>query len=101
MTEPSVATPLYSLRGVQQVYAGRTVVDIAALDIFEGEVLAIVGPSGAGKSTLLRLLNFLEAPTAGALRYAGLLLGQDPPLEALRQVTTLSAADYAQRQRAR
>jgi tungstate transport system ATP-binding protein len=65
------------------------VVDIAALDIFAGEVLAIVGPSGAGKSTLLRLLNFLEAPTAGSLRYAGHLVGQEPPLEALRQVTTV------------
>lgn len=58
-------TPLYILRGVHQVYGVRTVLDIPALTIQRGEVLAVVGPSGAGKSTLLRLLALLESPTQG------------------------------------
>ena len=84
---------LYQLRAVRQVYgagpAGRTVLDLAALDIEPGEILAVVGPSGAGKSTLLRLLNFLEAPSAGALAFDGRSVGPEPPLEVLRQVTTV------------
>ena len=60
-----MSTPLYTLRDVRQVYGTRTVLDIPALAVERGEVLAVVGPSGAGKSTLLRLLALLETPTQG------------------------------------
>ena len=60
-------TPVFELRGLRKVYGARTALAVDALDIAAGEILAVVGPSGAGKSTLLRLLNFLEAPTAGTL----------------------------------
>ena len=36
-----------------------------------GGVTVVVGPSGAGKSTLLRLLNRMEEPTRGEVRYLG------------------------------
>jgi putative ABC transport system ATP-binding protein len=36
-----------------------------------GGVTVLQGPSGSGKSTLLRLLNRLEAPDAGVVRYRG------------------------------
>ncbi|MBN1894052.1 ABC transporter ATP-binding protein [bacterium] len=35
------------------------------LEIFSGEILAIVGHSGAGKSTLLHMLGALDRPTQG------------------------------------
>lgn len=79
----------YTLHGIQHEYGDRTVVDIPTLEVVEGEVLAIVGPSGAGKSTLLRLLNFLEAPTAGAMTFGGHAVPKDPPLEMRRRVTTV------------
>lgn len=59
---------LYELAGVQRTYGERTVLDVPALTIDEGEVLGVVGPSGAGKSTLLRLLGLLEPPSAGTLQ---------------------------------
>lgn len=84
---------LYTLEQVRHAYgvgpAARTVLDIAALDIRAGEILAIVGPSGAGKSTLLRLLNFLETPSSGRLGYDGQRVVPEPPLDVLRQVTTV------------
>jgi tungstate transport system ATP-binding protein len=58
----------YELTGVQKTYGDRTVLDIPALTIAQGEVFGIVGPSGAGKSTLLRLLALLESPTQGEVR---------------------------------
>ena len=38
---------------------GVTVLDIAELGVFKGEVLALIGPNGAGKSTLLLTLSGL------------------------------------------
>jgi ATP-binding cassette subfamily B protein len=83
-------TPAFRLEGVRQRYGGRTVLDLAELEIRRGEILALVGPSGSGKSTLLRLLNFLERPTEGRIHYQGRPTdGERTPLELRRQVTTV------------
>lgn len=82
---------LYSLRDVTVRYGSRTVLSVNELEIHRGEVFAIVGPSGAGKSTLLRLLNFLQPPTTGELRFDGIAFtaGRDAPLAIRRRVTTV------------
>jgi lipoprotein-releasing system ATP-binding protein len=40
-----------------------------ALEIAEGESVAIIGESGAGKSTLLHLISGLDTPSEGAIYY--------------------------------
>jgi tungstate transport system ATP-binding protein len=65
------------------------VLDIERLDVRTGEILSLVGPSGAGKSTLLRLLNFLEAPTAGQIVYQSQAMNRRVPIEMRREVTTV------------
>jgi lipoprotein-releasing system ATP-binding protein len=40
-----------------------------ALDVADGEQVAIIGESGAGKSTLLHLISGLDKPSAGAIYY--------------------------------
>jgi tungstate transport system ATP-binding protein len=90
-----LVTPLYRLRALRKAYGRpgapdpRLVLDVEALDIQAGELLAVVGPSGAGKSTLLRLLNFLEPPTSGSLEFDGQPVPTSPPLALLRRVTTV------------
>ncbi len=54
------------------------------LDIFEGELVAIVGPSGAGKSTFLHCVGTLDVPTRGSLRVDG------------EELTTLSGSRLAE-----
>ena len=82
---------IYRLSGLAKDYDGRRVLDIDALEIKKGEILALVGPSGAGKSTLLRLLNFLETPSSGQVTYMGVRFGrgESMPLSLRRRVTTV------------
>jgi tungstate transport system ATP-binding protein len=82
---------LYTLEGVTKRYGERQVLQVDDLTIHRGEVLALVGPSGAGKSTLLRLLNFLEPPTNGRIRFQGETFSADDPMpiHLRRRVTTV------------
>jgi len=79
----------YRLRQLVRVYDGRRVLQVEHLDVYRGEILALVGPSGAGKSTLLRMLNFLEPPSSGSIAFFDTLLeaGQPVPMELRRRVT--------------
>jgi tungstate transport system ATP-binding protein len=82
---------LYRLQNVSKEYAGKRVLEVDNLKIARGETLGLVGPSGAGKSTLLRLLNFLESPTSGRVRFMDVEFSpsQPMPLEYRRRVTTV------------
>lgn len=56
------------------------------LDIPANGVTVLAGPSGAGKSTLLRLLNRLDDPVAGEIRWRGRPLTDWDPTELRRCV---------------
>ncbi len=80
---------LYRLELVRHRYGERVVLDIDSLEIRRGETLAVIGPSGSGKSTLLRLLQFLERPSAGVIRFDDRPIESEPPLDVRRRVTTV------------
>jgi tungstate transport system ATP-binding protein len=65
---------LLRARNLQVRRGGVQVLDIAALDLRVGEVLALMGPNGAGKSTLMLALAGLLPPSAGELHFRGTLL---------------------------
>ena len=68
------ATPVLSLDGVAKEYPGSPpvrAVDGVDLDVYAGELVAIVGQSGSGKSTLMNLIGTLDRPTDGLVHIDG------------------------------
>ena len=57
--------------GTRRAAAGTTAVDGVALDVSQGEVVALLGPSGCGKSSLLRAVAGLEPLAGGAITWDG------------------------------
>jgi len=63
-------TKVYKLGGGNDVHALRGV----SLDIYPGEMVAIMGPSGSGKSTLMNMIGCLDSPSGGQYFLDGLLV---------------------------
>ena len=57
---------------IGQRYGGQDILKDVSLNVAVGEVFALIGPTGAGKTTLLRLLDLLETPAAGSIRFDGI-----------------------------
>ncbi|MFI5308843.1 MAG: ATP-binding cassette domain-containing protein [Polyangiales bacterium] len=71
------------------VKAGQsTLLRDLSLPLPAGAWTAILGPSGSGKTTLLRLLNRLQDPTEGSIRWAGKVL-TEYDVRALRREVAL------------
>ena len=68
-----MTAPLLAAEGLALHFGAIPALVDVAIDVAEGEVVAIVGESGSGKTTLLRVLSGLVAPDAGTVRW----LGQD------------------------
>ncbi len=75
------AKPQILIDGVTKIYGSHTAVDKISLNIFKGEMFALVGSSGCGKTTLLRMLAGFAHPTGGRILIDGADMGEVPPHE--------------------
>ena len=68
-----MAQTLIQVKGLKKYYNGGDVkaLDGVTVDVYKGDVIAVIGPSGGGKSTFLRSLNLLETPTSGSIIFDG------------------------------
>lgn len=69
MTETS--TSLVAMRDISISFGGIHAVDHASIDLYPGEVLALVGHNGAGKSTLIKILAGAYQRDTGAIFIRG------------------------------
>ncbi len=60
-----------SVKGLTKKFDDLDVLKGVDLDVYEGDVVAIIGPSGCGKSTFLRCVNCLEDPSGGSILFDG------------------------------
>jgi tungstate transport system ATP-binding protein len=69
-TTPRAVT--LSATGLRRTFPkGSFALDVPAIEVPAGGVLALLGPSGSGKSTLLGLLGLLDKPDAGTVLLDG------------------------------
>ncbi|HEX3011319.1 MAG TPA: phosphate ABC transporter ATP-binding protein [Syntrophomonadaceae bacterium] len=60
---------VFELESVSKNYGARTVLNVASLQFGKDKIYAILGPNGAGKTTMLRILNLLDLPDKGHIRF--------------------------------
>lgn len=66
-----VRRPAVSMRGVTKVFGSVVANDRVDLDIYRGEILALLGENGSGKTTLMNMLSGLYFPDEGTIEIDG------------------------------
>jgi D-xylose transport system ATP-binding protein len=82
MKEQGVSTPILSLRGVNKSFGPVHVLKNVDLDVYSGQVNALVGDNGAGKSTLIKCIAGIYSPDGGDFIFEGTKVEIDGPREA-------------------
>jgi D-xylose transport system ATP-binding protein len=77
-------TPLVEMRDISIAFGGIKAVDHASVDLFPGEVVALLGHNGAGKSTLIKVLSGAYKRDHGDILINGEMAEIDNPRHAKR-----------------
>ena len=65
------AKPIMTLRHISKRFGATQALDDVSLDIYPGEVQALIGENGAGKSTLIKIMTGIHQPDTGEMRIDG------------------------------
>jgi D-xylose transport system ATP-binding protein len=77
-------TPLVEMRDIRVAFGGVHAVDGVSVNLFPGEVVALVGGNGAGKSTLIKTLSGAHPADSGAIFIDGSPVTIHSPIDAKR-----------------
>jgi len=84
----SGAEPILSIHNIYKSFGSNAVLCGINLDIFPGEVLALIGGNGAGKSTLVKTVMGIYKPDSGKISIGG------EPLEFSKPSASLNRGAY-------
>jgi len=69
--ETTQQVPLVEMRDIRVAFGGVHAVDGVSVDLYPGEVVALVGGNGAGKTTLIKTLSGAHRADSGEIRVNG------------------------------
>ncbi len=78
----SVQRPSIEVRNLVKRFGSFTALNGIDLDVYPGEVHALLGDNGAGKSTLIKALSGVHPPTSGEIKVDGEIVQFQSPREA-------------------
>ena len=62
---PPLKTPLVQLKNIRKKFGNFTALNGVTIDIYPGEIHALLGDNGAGKSSLIKILSGVFPPSSG------------------------------------
>lgn len=62
---------LLKINGIDKAFPGVQALKNACLNVYAGQVMALMGENGAGKSTLMKILTGIYSRDAGSIEYLG------------------------------
>ncbi len=68
---PGPVQPVLALRGVDRSFGPIQILHDINIELYPGEVHALIGENGAGKSTTMKIMSGYLAPTKGAVELDG------------------------------
>lgn len=74
--------PVLAVRGATKRFGGVLALDAVDLELFAGEVLAVLGDNGAGKSTLIKCISGVERLDEGLIEMDGRSVHVHSPVDA-------------------
>jgi ABC-type sugar transport system ATPase subunit len=70
------------MKAVNKQFSGVKVLQNVNIELYKGEVHALMGENGAGKSTLMKIMAGVYQPDAGMIVYKGQEVHWNNPMEA-------------------
>ncbi len=71
MTPSEANAPVLKLQDIHKTFSGITAIENFSLEVYPGEIVALVGDNGAGKSTLIKIISGVHSPTSGTIFIEG------------------------------
>ncbi|CDX32964.1 putative ABC transporter ATP-binding protein [Mesorhizobium plurifarium] len=67
----NASAPILQLQDIRKNFGGLTAIENFSLEVFPGEIVALVGDNGAGKSTLVKIISGVHPPSSGTITIEG------------------------------
>ena len=71
LTDKEMTLPILQLSGIVKIFPGVKALDKVSLNLYPGQVTALVGENGAGKSTIVKVLTGIYQPDDGEILLDG------------------------------